>query len=262
MYMNFQLIGLTFLIAFFSLILLFLYLGIHLARWHAKKTKTKTNKAAGLQVVEGAIFALLGLLVAFTFSSANQRFDSRRHLITDEANAIVTAYLRIDLTSPEMQKILRQDFKQYLAYRLATYKKMPDQEASRLEHKKSLAAQDKIWNVATDICKDKDQQRVCMLLIPALNTMFNIANERYANSDLHPPLIIFLLLIGVALLGALLAGYDIGEKGKGSILYLMSYALVMAVTVYIIINLEFPRLGFIRLDPFDKVLIQVHNNMD
>ena len=47
--------------------------------------------------LEAAVFALLGLLIAFTFSGALSRFDVRRVQAVDEANAIGTAYLRIDL---------------------------------------------------------------------------------------------------------------------------------------------------------------------
>ncbi len=257
--MYFQLYALIFLISFFSLIILFLYSGIRLAKWHANKETL--DKTPGLQVVEGAIFALLALLVTFTFSSAHHRFEVRRNLITKEANAVRTAYMRVDLASPDMQILLRQNFKQYLFYRIASYKKLPDKKASKLDHVKAQALQKKIWSLTIDICKSKEQQRVCFLLLPPINTMIEIENTRYANSDVHPPLIIFVFLIGMALLGALLAGYDIGERGNGSLLYLISYALVMAVTVYIIIDLEFPRLGFIRLDSFDNVLMQVYTNM-
>jgi hypothetical protein len=51
----------------------------------------------GLAVVEGAVFGLMGLLLAFTFSGAASRFDARRQLIVEEANAIGIAYLRLDL---------------------------------------------------------------------------------------------------------------------------------------------------------------------
>ena len=56
---------------------------------------------AGVGVIDGAVFALLGLLLAFTFSGAAARFDTRRHLIVEEANAIGTAYLRLDLLPPD-----------------------------------------------------------------------------------------------------------------------------------------------------------------
>ena len=52
---------------------------------------------AGLGTVEGAVFGLLGLLIAFTFSGAASRFDTRRELIIEETNNIGTAYLRLVL---------------------------------------------------------------------------------------------------------------------------------------------------------------------
>ena len=54
-------------------------------------------------VIEGAVFALLGLLLAFTFSGAATRFEGRRHLIVEEANDIGTAYLRVDLLPADAQ---------------------------------------------------------------------------------------------------------------------------------------------------------------
>ena len=68
--------------------------------------------AKGTGPAEAAVFGLLGLLLAFTFSGAASRFEARRHLITEEANAIGTAYLRIDLlprdTQPEMRQLFRR----------------------------------------------------------------------------------------------------------------------------------------------------------
>jgi hypothetical protein len=73
---------------------------------------------AGFGVVEGAIFALMGLLIAFTFSGAASRFDTRRHLVVEEANAIGTAYLRLDLLPASTQTALRESFRQYVEARL------------------------------------------------------------------------------------------------------------------------------------------------
>src|SRR5512143_1801124 len=68
--------------------------------------------------VEASIFGLLGLLIAFTFSGAADRFDGRRVLITDEVNAITSAWQRIDLLDARDQPTLRDDFRQYLDERL------------------------------------------------------------------------------------------------------------------------------------------------
>ena len=67
----------------------------------------------GASAAEGAVFALLGLLLAFTFSGAASRFEDRRWFINSEANAIGTAYLRLDLLPAEAQPPLRDLFRRY-----------------------------------------------------------------------------------------------------------------------------------------------------
>ena len=77
--------------------------------------------AKGSGAVEAGIYGLLGLLIAFTFSGGASRFESRRQMVTEEANAIGTAYLRIDLLPEASQPVLRQLFREYLDSRLETY---------------------------------------------------------------------------------------------------------------------------------------------
>jgi len=80
----------------------------------------------GTGAIEGAVFALLGLLIAFTFSGAASKFDTRRQLIVEETNAIGTAYLRLDLLPASMQPALRESFRHYVDARLGAYRKLPD----------------------------------------------------------------------------------------------------------------------------------------
>src|SRR4051795_13257952 len=82
--------------------------------------------AAGLGAIEAAVFGLMGLLIAFTFSGAASRFDARRQLIVEESNTIRTAYLRIDLLPGHSQPILRDEFRQYVDARVESFRKIPD----------------------------------------------------------------------------------------------------------------------------------------
>jgi hypothetical protein len=77
---------------------------------------------AGLGAIEGGIFALYGLLLAFTFSGAPSRLDSRRQLIAQEINAIGSAYQRIDLLPVDAQARLRELLREYVDSRIATYR--------------------------------------------------------------------------------------------------------------------------------------------
>ncbi len=89
------------------------------------------GSTSGLGALEGAIFGLIGLLIAFTFSGAASRFDARRSQIVEEANNIGTAYLRIDLLPATAQPQLREDFRRYVDLRLAIYHALPDIEAAK-----------------------------------------------------------------------------------------------------------------------------------
>src|SRR5678816_3372464 len=69
--------------------------------------------AKGTGAAEAAVFGLLGLLIAFTFSGAASRFEERRHLVTQEANAIGLSLIRIDLLPDDAQPELRRLFRRY-----------------------------------------------------------------------------------------------------------------------------------------------------
>ena len=101
------------------------------------------KKGAG--VIEGAVFGLLSLLVAFTFSGAVTRFDTRRHLVSEEAIRISTAWDRIHLLPAGAQPGLRDLFKRYLDARLETYRNPADATATTAAWDHSLKLQEEIW---------------------------------------------------------------------------------------------------------------------
>jgi hypothetical protein len=212
--------------------------------------------------LETAVFALLGLLIAFTFSGALSRFDVRRAQVVDEANAIGTAYLRIDLLPAPAQSRLREAFRNYTDARIATYKKLPDLEAARQELERSMELQADIWAqavAATQLPESRPGSNV--LVMPALNEMFDITTVRLMATQMHPPVVVFIMLIGLAFASALLAGYQTaGDKGHNG-LHKVGFAAIVALTVYVIIDIEYPRLGFIRIDAVDQVLINVRAGM-
>ena len=216
---------------------------------------------SGSGVVDGAVFGLLGLLIAFTFSGAVSRFDTRRHLVVDEANAIGTAYLRLDLLPQSAQPALRESFRRYVDSRLAVYQKLPDVRAAKEELARSTSLQSEIWAQAVAACRADAPPSAAMLLLPALNEMIDITTVRTVAAETHPPTIIFAMLAALALASSLLAGHSMVGTSTRSWLHMLVFAATMAIAVYVILDLEFPRLGLIRLDAFDKVLVEVRQSM-
>ena len=217
---------------------------------------------AGVGTVEGAVFALLGLLIAFTFSGAATRFDGRRQLIIEETNDIGTAYLRLDLLPLEAQPGLREKFREYLDTRLAIYRKLPDIAAAKVEMAKANRLQVDIWRLSVAASKAQGASAAAsLLLLPALNAMIDITTTRTMALQMHPPVVIFALLFGLALASSLLVGYGMASSKARNWLHMLGLAFAMAVSVYVILDIEYPRLGFIRVDSFDQALVELRESM-
>jgi hypothetical protein len=93
--------------------------------------------------------------------------------------------------------------------------------------------------------------------------MFDIATVRVMATQMHPPHIVFAMLIGLALASALLAGYQSADD-KGQVrngVHKVGFAAIIAFTVYVIIDIEYPRLGWIRIDAVDQALLNVRAGM-
>jgi hypothetical protein len=97
-----------------------LFVGLLIAQLIGHSIGRRQHRASGgvekvaSGVIDGAVFALLGLLLAFTFSGASTRYDLRRDLLVDHVNALGTAWLRIDMLQAEDQAALRALFPRYL----------------------------------------------------------------------------------------------------------------------------------------------------
>lgn len=210
----------------------------------------------GLGVIEGAMFALLGLILAFTFSGATARFDVRKQLVAEEANAIGTAYLRLDLLPEAARAKLQRDFKRYLAGRIEYFHTVMDSEKRGALTAEGKALQGEIWSTAIAAAKEVGGAAP-ILLMPALNAMIDITTTREVATMTHPPLTVYALMGIVALVCAVLAGYAMAGARKHNWLHWVGFALVLAITIAAIVDIEYPRVGFIRVDAVDRVMTEL-----
>jgi hypothetical protein len=220
------------------------------------------SRPAGLATVETVAFGLLGLLLAFTFSGAADRFDKRRALVVEEANDIGTAWLRLDLLPAAAQPKLRDSFRKYTDSRIATYRIFSESglKPAQAEYARSVALQNEIWANAVAACREAPSQATVVLL-PALNAMIDITATRMAATQMHPPRIVFVVLGVISLVCAFLAGYQMGASVARSWPHVVVLAALLSFVLYVILDFEYPRLGLIRVDDFDQLLVQVRASM-
>jgi len=249
----------TFALSLFIGMILFLELGRRIGQWRALNGPDREDR--GISTVDGAVFALFGLLLAFTFSGAASRFDHRRDLITQEANAIGTAYLRIDLLPIDKQPAIRALFREYMEARLARYVTYANPYISQEEYNHGVKLQGNIWKLVLEGVNAATNPTVAAQIIPALNDMIDITTTRLVANETHPPKIIFVMLFGLGLTVSLLAGYGMSSIKTRPWLHVLAFSTAITATVYVTMDIEYPRSGLIRVDYVDQVLIDLLKSM-
>ncbi len=220
------------------------------------------EEGSAFTTLDGALFGLMGLLFAFSFSGAATRFEAKRQLIVDETNAIETAYLRIDILPSARQEPLRGSFRRYVDARLAVYHDLLDTDTVEAEAHRARALQHEIWSQAVVACQEAAFSSTSSLVMSSVNEMIDIATTRDVAREYHPPTMVFLLLGLLLLICSLLAGFGTAAYKGRSLVHMLGFAAVLAITVYVILDYEYPRMGLIRVDSTDRALIELRRRMN
>ena len=259
--MNPTLIGLIAATLLFFGVLGLMFIGRRIGKRWRQREGEGAEKGFGAMV--GAIFALMGLVLAFLFSGSLSRFDARRHLMVEEANAIGTAWLRVDLLPPETQPKVRDLFRRYTDQRLGLFQNVRDIEFLRSSVQEQSITQKEIWTLAASASAQGSMPASApVLVLPSLNAMFDIATTQNEMVRAHPPRIIFFMLGVLALSCSLFAGYDLAARPGLDPLHSLAFAAILSVTVYVIVDLEYPRLGLFTMRDSDQVLIDLRKSME
>jgi hypothetical protein len=242
----------------FGIMLLSAAAGRRIAAWRSRLRDDAS--AVGTSAVDAAVLGLLGLLVAFWFSSAGTRLDMRRSLIVEEANAIGTAWLRLDLLPVDAQQGPRDEFRSYLDLRLAQTPGATHAESDAVLAKRVATAQDSIWRQSVAAAPRCESDQAAVLLLDALNAMFDAGTRHRAAFNAHTPAAILALVLLVAIFAAVLAGHDMAGRGRFNWLHIIVFAGVVSLTIWVIYDLEMPRYGLIRVNNYDQTMVDLRDS--
>src|SRR5271154_5574178 len=249
-------------LALFAAVLACLEIGWRIRR--RRRHEEHPDADSGLSAIDGAVYGLMGLLIAFTFTGAAARFEVRRELITKETNAIGTAWLRLDLLPAATQPAIRADFRNYVDSRIKTYHLVQsgDIPGGTAELARSNGLQTGIWKEAVAACQQQSSAAVTSLMMSSLNDMIDITTTRYVAMLTHPPLAIYLVLAFLVLASALLCGYGMGKSGKRNWTHMLLFSAALGIAMYVILDLDYPRVGLIRVDNIDQIMVDLRNSMN
>jgi hypothetical protein len=246
-------------VGLFAFILISLEVGYRVGCNNSKKKPELFFEGTG--AMDAAIFSLLGLLLAFSFSGATTRFEARRQLIVEEANSIATAYQRLDLVPGDEQPELRNLFHEYLTARLQGFQEILDRPVANEAFARAVGIERQIWSHALAASRTDASRELGRLLLPALNQMSDVSNKRTIALETSMPELIFWLLVCVVLMSGLLAGHAMARRARRSWLHMVLFSAIISLTISVMFDFNYPRYGLIRVDMTDNILFQLRDSM-
>jgi hypothetical protein len=214
--------------------------GFRAGRWYQERTPGEQEGPTGMIV--GSILALLAFLLAVTMGMASDRFDARRAIVLDEANAIGTTYLRAGYLPEPASSQIRELLREYVPLRIV----VTDQADLQADIKRSTEIHAELWAIAEGVARTTDQGDLVSLFLDSLNETIDL-HETRITAGLYsrvPETVLLLLIVGSALsIG--MVGYSAGLTERRSLLSAVVLAIALGAVIMILVDLDRPREGFI-----------------
>ncbi|MGC1382096.1 MAG: hypothetical protein WA814_13865 [Candidatus Baltobacteraceae bacterium] len=236
----------AYFIAVFPLSLVALAVGYFYAARYGRAKDDKAGWAFGLG--QAAIFALIALILGFSFSFAAGRFEARRALVVVEADAIRTAYLRAGFLPPAKTARFRNLLIEYTKTRLDAYAEVGDIRAERLSIAEGKGFQGQLWAMAASAARRDPRSPFYADVTRSVIDVINVSDEQLAALTNHVPRTIIGIILLCTIVGALLLGLTFGHARAPNGLLSTIFCLLFAATVFTIIDLDHPQGGLIGVD--------------
>ncbi|WP_354677403.1 bestrophin-like domain [Cupriavidus plantarum] len=197
-------------------------------------------------IIQGATLTLLALLIGFTLSMAVSRYDQRKNLEEEEANAIGTELLRAELLEAADVDKVKALLVRYLAQRV-TYYETRDRERLREIEAATAAIEDALWKTVRDAARDKPNP-ITALVAAGMNDVIN--SQGYADAAWRNriPVAAWCLMIIIAFFSTLMQGYGARTEASRAFLLLV-LPLTVSLSLALIADIDSPRGGLIRVKP-------------
>lgn len=198
-------------------------------------------------MVETAMFTLLGLMLAFSFSAAWSRFDARLRYAVDEATAVQNLVLRVELLPTESQQRIKRSLARYIDLRLEDNKSVapPTTQQDALLNRERLV----LSREAAEI--SRNDPGTGTLLMSSLNQLFDKTSAEKIESQTYIPDLVTNLLFWLSLICSFVVGRELAGQKRALVRFGLLYAVSISTTIYVIVDLADPRIGLIQITGAD-----------
>ncbi len=213
-----------------------------------RKNRVTEEFKSQTTAVQSSLLGLLALLLGFTFSLSLSRHDARSAAIVNEANAIGTAWLRIDYLPQAAQDDVRADMRRYLRLRIEAGEITADQTQRRARLVANAeAAFEEIWAAAA-LAIENPGGPAPVAFAASLNDMIDALASRNATIERHVPELVLMMMFLTFILSGAMLGYSSGIAASkpATPVYLMLMLIILMV--FMIVDLDRPRRGLIEVD--------------
>jgi hypothetical protein len=213
-----------------------------------------------IHAIQNSILGILALLLGFTFSLALQRFDARSEAVVDEANAIGNAWFRAGFLSEPLQTQARNSLRQYADLRIQSSRvSLINQPERQTLLKHAVSLQESLSALARQAASSDPASIVATPFTDAIQNLGETFRRRQAGLDRHVPEMVLLLLYTTFLVASSIIGYAAGvaDHRPSVVSYLL--VLLVVILVFIILDLDRPRRGFIEIN--QKSLLELQSIM-
>lgn len=220
-------------------------LAARLGEWLQTRRRAASDEDGSAQegYVLSSVLGLLALLLGFTFSLAIDRYDTRRMLVLDEANAIRTAFLQGDTFGDPHRSQLKGLLLSYVDNRLAL-----GQSTDRLETARLLAAsenlQSRLW-AATVAAVAPVRDDVAAAFMESMSNVIEVGTARRTARETHVPPRVFVFLFLYLLMSALMLGFSMRGQRRVATVALLALTTMCYV---LIIDIDSATRGGVRED--------------
>ena len=232
-------------VALFAVLFVTLVSVVEIGRRLALRTSVNGDKDLHEQIVavRDGLSVLLSLLLAFSLAMVLTRFDLRKQLIVDEANAIGTTRLRAQmLAEPARGKILNL-LRRYLDARIEFTEAGLHEEKLQVSFTQAKQLQDDLWQQAVAVAQ-QNPTPITSIFVQSLNESIDLSERRLAALENRIPGVLWIVLIFISMFTCLLVGYSMRRR---ALLVMLLWPLMISIVLALNADLDSPRAGLIQI---------------